>query len=135
MSRFIRSRNGRYRIVRAGRDGCADAALCGRCRSQSSTTRGPVYFDSPTSLSFGYCSRKLKELTYEGRFTPPSLKGSLTYPATIGGVEWGGGAVDPNKQIFVVNNSSAVQIYKLIPRKEYDAASRRADRKPPACSR
>ena len=73
-------------------------------------------------VSFGYCSRKLKELTYEGRFTPPSLQGSLIYPGTIGGVEWGGGAVDPKQQIFVVNNSSAVQIYKLLPRKAYDAA-------------
>jgi len=76
--------------------------------------------------SFGYCSRKLKELEYQGRFTPPSLKGAgtLVYPATIGGVEWGGGAVDPDKQIFVVNSSSAVQIYKLLPRKEFEAAAK-----------
>ena len=46
--------------------------------------------------SFGYCSRKAAELRYEGAFTPPSLEGTLTYPATIGGVEWGGGAVDPS---------------------------------------
>lgn len=75
--------------------------------------------------SFGYCSRKAKELERDGRFTPPSLKGSLIYPGTIGGVEWGGGAVDPNKQIFVVNNSSAVQIYRLMPRAEFDAASKK----------
>ena len=37
----------------------------------------------------------------------------------------GGGAVDPNKQIFVVNYSSAVQIYKLMPRAEFDAASKK----------
>ncbi len=47
-------------------------------------------------------------------------KGSLVYPATIGGTEWGGGAVDPKQQIFVVNCSSAVQIYELIPRDEYN---------------
>jgi quinoprotein glucose dehydrogenase len=82
--------------------------------------RWPGVFELADIASFGYCSRKLKELVYEGRFTPPSLKGSLIYPATIGGVEWGGGAVDPNKQIFVVNNSSAVQIYRLIARKEYE---------------
>jgi quinoprotein glucose dehydrogenase len=74
--------------------------------------------------SLGYCSRTFKALDYEGRFTPPSLKGALSYPATIGGVEWGGGAVDPAKQIFVVNNTSAVQIYKLLPRKEFDAAAK-----------
>lgn len=73
--------------------------------------------------SLGYCSRMVKELAYEGRFTPPSLQGTLTYPGTIGGVEWGGGAVDPNKQIFVVNYSSAVQIYKLLTRADYDKAT------------
>ena len=48
--------------------------------------------------SFGYCSRTLAGLRDEGRFTPPSLKGSLAFPATAGGVEWGGGAVDPTDQ-------------------------------------
>jgi quinoprotein glucose dehydrogenase len=82
----------------------------------------PGIFDLADTASLGYCSGKLKELKYEGRFTPPSLEGSLVYPATIGGVEWGGGAVDPVSQTFVVNSSSAVQIYKLLARKDYDAA-------------
>lgn len=80
----------------------------------------PGIFRLADIISLGYCSRKLKELTYEGIFTPPSLNGSLTYPGTIGGVEWGGGAVDPGKQIFVVNNTSAVQIYQLLTRADYD---------------
>ena len=45
--------------------------------------------------SLGSCSREAKTLRYDGRFTPPSLQGSIIYPATAGGVEWGGGAVDP----------------------------------------
>ena len=122
-SRCIRSKSARYRSHRAWRDRLADAAVCGAPESRSWTRSGPVCSELADIASFGYCSRKLKELDYDGRFTPPSLKGSLIYPATIGGVEWGGGAVDPNKQIFVVNNSSAVQIYRLIPRKEYDEAS------------
>lgn len=80
----------------------------------------PGIFRLSDWLSFGYCSRKLATLKYQGRFTPPSEQGSLTFPATAGGVEWGGGAVDPNKKIFVVNSSIAVQIYKLIPRSEYN---------------
>jgi quinoprotein glucose dehydrogenase len=83
----------------------------------------PGIFALADIASFGYCSRKLKELVYQGRFTPPSLQGSLTYPATIGGVEWGGGAVDPDKQIFVVNNTSAVQIYQLLTRSDYAKAA------------
>ncbi len=69
--------------------------------------------------SFGYCSRKAASLRYDGKFTPPSLKGSLTYPATVGGTEWGGGAVDPTTQTYVVNSSSVVQIYRLIKRADY----------------
>ena len=82
----------------------------------------PGIFKLADIASFGYCSRRLKELTYDGLFTPPSLKGALTYPGTIGGVEWGGGAVDPNKQIFVVNSTSVVQIYQLLTRADYAKA-------------
>jgi quinoprotein glucose dehydrogenase len=85
--------------------------------------RFPGIFALADIMSFGYCSRTLKTLVDEGRFTPPSLQGTLVYPATIGGVEWGGGSVDPSKQIFVVNNTSAVQIYKLLKREDYDKAT------------
>ncbi len=73
--------------------------------------------------SGGYCSRTMAGLRYDGRFTPPSLKGSLAYPATAGGVEWGGGALDPTTNTYVVNSSSVAQIYKLIPRADYDKLS------------
>ncbi len=70
--------------------------------------------------SLGSCSREAKTLRYDGRFTPPSLQGSIIYPATAGGVEWGGGAVDPASGAYVVNSSSVVQIYKLIDRADYE---------------
>ena len=74
--------------------------------------------------SGGACSRELKNLRYDGRYTPPSLKGSLAYPSTAGGVEWGGGAVDPQTGVYVVNSSAVAQIYRLIPRKKYDEITR-----------
>lgn len=82
----------------------------------------PGIFDLADIASGGYCTEKLAELRYDGKFTPPSLEGSLVYPGTIGGIEWGGGAIDPNSGVFVVNYSSAAQIMKLIPRAEYDQA-------------
>ena len=69
--------------------------------------------------SLGYCSRKAKALRYDGRFTPPSLEGSIIFPPTTGGVEWGGGAVDPTSDTYVVNSSRVVQIYQLIKRADY----------------
>jgi len=72
------------------------------------------------ALGGGYCSRTMASLRYDGRFTPPSLKGTLAFPATAGGIEWGGGALDPTTNTYVVNSSEVAQIYKLIPRAEYD---------------
>ncbi|MDW5375786.1 pyrroloquinoline quinone-dependent dehydrogenase [Halomonas sp. HP20-15] len=70
-------------------------------------------------VSFGECSNRAEKLRYEGRFTPPSLEGTLAYPPTTGGSQWGGGAVDPNTGVYVVNSNSVVQIYRLIPRDEF----------------
>src|SRR6202000_1921418 len=72
--------------------------------------------------SGGYCSKTMAGLRYEGRYTPPSLKGTLAFPATAGGVEWGGGAVDPTSNTYIVNSSDVVQIYKLLTRDDYNKA-------------
>jgi quinoprotein glucose dehydrogenase len=69
--------------------------------------------------SFGECSRTYQKLRHDGPYTPPSVKGTLTYPSTAGGIEWGGGAVDPRSNVYVVNSSAVAQIYRLVPRKEY----------------
>lgn len=79
------------------------------------------------AMSGGYCSRTMASLRYDGRYTPPSLKGSLAYPATAGGVEWGGGALDPSSNTYIVNSSSVAQIYKLIPRADYDKINANKD--------
>ncbi len=71
-------------------------------------------------MSGGYCSRTMAGLRYEGRYTPPSLQGTLAFPATAGGVEWGGGALDPTSNTYIVNSSEVAQIYKLHTRADYD---------------
>ncbi|XKM39694.1 glucose/quinate/shikimate family membrane-bound PQQ-dependent dehydrogenase [Rhizobium ruizarguesonis] len=37
---------------------------------------------------------------YEGRYTPPSLKGTIVYPGNFGTFNWGSVAVDPERQIM-----------------------------------
>ena len=71
-------------------------------------------------ISLGQCARMAAGVRDEGRFTPPSLQGSLVYPAPFGGVEWGGGALDPRTQTFVVNSSNVVQIHRLLRRADYN---------------
>ncbi|WP_282025913.1 pyrroloquinoline quinone-dependent dehydrogenase [Limimaricola cinnabarinus] len=72
--------------------------------------------------SFGHCSRMLDELRYEGLFTPPTAEGegTLMYPGTAGGMQWGGGALDPTTNTFYVNTQKIAQILKMIPREEYE---------------
>lgn len=74
----------------------------------------------------GQCSRLWDNLTYEGMYTPPTTKGegTLTYPDSAGGVQWGGVAFDPQKQIAVVNTSHIVQYVKLYSREDYDNADK-----------
>ena len=74
----------------------------------------------------GQCSRLWDNLTYERMYTPPTTKGegTLTYPDSAGGVQWGGVAFDPQKQIAIVNTSHIVQYVKLYSREDYDNADK-----------
>ncbi len=52
------------------------------------------------------CQNEISKLRSDGIFTPPSVGGSLDLPGIVGGMNWSGGAFDPQNQIFVafVNN-------------------------------
>jgi quinoprotein glucose dehydrogenase len=54
--------------------------------------------------------KKFNDLRYEGLFTPPSIRGSLNLPGTIGGSEWGGAAYDPATHIIYVNGNEAPEL-------------------------
>lgn len=45
------------------------------------------------------CRIAFRSLRYEGRYTPPSLKGSIVYPGNFGTFNWGGVAIDPERQV------------------------------------
>jgi len=62
------------------------------------------------------CDARLSPLRNEGLFTPPSTQGTVIYPMTGGGVNWGGAAFDPVNQILYANTSHALHIVQLIPR-------------------
>jgi quinoprotein glucose dehydrogenase len=70
--------------------------------------------------------KKFNALRYEGLFTPPSLKGALNLPGTIGGSEWGGAAYDPVTHILYVNGNNTPEIsllQKIEPGKELENLS------------
>jgi quinoprotein glucose dehydrogenase len=68
------------------------------------------------------CRRKIAAARHEGLFTPPSTRGTIIYPFTGGGVNWGGLAFDEGRQIAYVNTSSAMHLVTLIPAAKFAAA-------------
>ncbi len=76
---------------------------------------GFVYFDRLA------CQRALGSYRNEGIFTPPSLEGSIIYPTTTGGINWGGVSIDPVNARMFVNQMHLAAVVQLIPRDRYDA--------------
>jgi len=62
------------------------------------------------------CRLSFRSLRYEGRFTPPSTQGSLVYPGNFGVFNWGGIAIDPQRQIAFTTPTYLAFVSKLIPR-------------------
>jgi quinoprotein glucose dehydrogenase len=62
------------------------------------------------------CREQLATARNDGLYTPPSTQGTILFPFTGGGVNWGGAAFDSQNQILYANTSRAVHVVKLIPR-------------------
>ena len=62
------------------------------------------------------CRIGFHRLRYEGRYTPPSLQGSLIYPGNFGVFNWGGVAVDPVRQVMFGMPTYLAFTSQLIPR-------------------
>lgn len=69
------------------------------------------------------CEGRLAELRSEGLFTPPTLGGTVLYPFTGGGANWGGMSFDPERQIAVVHTLSIAMEVRLIERDAYDGGN------------
>lgn len=63
-----------------------------------------------------FCHDKIAALVNQGIFTPVSTASTLLYPGSIGGVEWGSPAIDPNTGIMYSNTNSLAFDVRLVPR-------------------
>ena len=73
-----------------------------------------------TPFDRGACRERLAALRNDGLYTPPTMQGTVMFPFTGGGVNWGGVAIDPQGVVYV-NTSRAVHAISLIPRADFDA--------------
>lgn len=71
-----------------------------------------------TVLDQLWCRIKFKEARYEGPFTPPNVTPSITYPSYLGGVNWGGVGIDPERRLMVVNYNRMANYTRMVPRSE-----------------
>ena len=67
-----------------------------------------------------WCRIKFREARYDGEFTPPSLKPTIFFPGSAGGVNWGSVSVDTARDVMITNSLYMADIGRLIPRKEAD---------------
>jgi len=74
-----------------------------------------------------WCRQKIESLRNDGPFTPPSLKGSISFPGNIGGVNWGSAAWDPVRNVLFANTNRVAAVAKLIPREEMAGAIKHPD--------
>jgi quinoprotein glucose dehydrogenase len=61
------------------------------------------------------CRKAIAGARSEGIYTPPSTRGTIIYPFTGGGSNWGGLAFDPTHDVVFVNTSSAMHKVTLFP--------------------
>lgn len=77
------------------------------------------------------CRIQFHRLRYEGRYTPPSEKGTLVYPGNFGTFNWGGVAIDPQRQIVFATPTRLAFVSQLVPREDDTQLYVQGDERPP----
>ncbi|MEO8295061.1 MAG: pyrroloquinoline quinone-dependent dehydrogenase [Gemmatimonadota bacterium] len=76
----------------------------------------------PTPEERDACRAVMEGLRNDGVFTPPSLEGTLVVPSNVGGAQWGGVAIDVDRQIAVIPVNHLAAVVQLIPRESINHA-------------
>jgi quinoprotein glucose dehydrogenase len=74
-----------------------------------------------------WCAKKIESLRNDGLFTPPSVRGSIAFPGNVGGVNWGGAAWDPVRNLLIANTNRVAAVMQVLPREDMQDAMARAD--------
>ncbi|MEQ1755776.1 MAG: pyrroloquinoline quinone-dependent dehydrogenase [Micropepsaceae bacterium] len=68
----------------------------------------------------GACRDAIASARSDGLYTPPTEQGTILFPMTGGGVNWGGVTFDPVKQVLYVNTARAPHLIKLFPAEKFE---------------
>ena len=67
------------------------------------------------------CHDLMAKARSEGLYTPPSEQGTIMFPFTGGGINWGGVTFDPVNQVLYANTNRAMHLITLFPAARYEA--------------
>jgi quinoprotein glucose dehydrogenase len=79
-----------------------------------------------TPLDQMLCRIEFRSRDYVGDFTPPSVRGSISYPGQFGIINWGGVAIDEQRQVMVFNSAVLPQLLQLVPRDRMKQLARKS---------
>jgi quinoprotein glucose dehydrogenase len=122
---FVLDRRSGEPILPVQEEGAPQGATNGDFTSETQPTSSLSYKPRPLTESDMWgatifdqliCRILFRRLRYEGRFTPPSTRGSLVYPGNFGTFNWGGVAVDPVNQTVFATPTYIAFVSKLVPR-------------------
>ena len=69
------------------------------------------------------CRIKFKSMRYDGLFTVPGTDTSLSFPGSLGGMNWGGISADPTNNLIFVNDMRLGLWVKMVPQQKKDKLS------------
>jgi quinoprotein glucose dehydrogenase len=69
-----------------------------------------------TPLDQLWCRIQFKSMRYDGLYTPPSTRGSISFPGSAGVFEWGSVSIDPTHMRLIANTSWLPMRVHLVPR-------------------
>lgn len=76
-----------------------------------------------TPLDQLICRIKFKSMRYDGLFTVPGTDLSLSFPGSLGGMNWGGVSADPTNQLLFVNDMRLGLWVQMVPQHKEDKLS------------
>jgi quinoprotein glucose dehydrogenase len=66
------------------------------------------------------CRELIGKSRSEGLYTPPSEQGTVLFPFTGGGINWGGAGFDPERRILITNTSRTAHLITLFAAAEFE---------------
>lgn len=63
------------------------------------------------------CRIQFRKMNFKGQYTPPAIGETPITPGYLGGMNWGGVAIDRQRDILIVNDIRVATLVRLIPHK------------------